>query len=53
VLPIIAYPLSASPAKRLKILSHTPVSAQRQKRVWAFFQAPNRAGRSRHGTPAR
>jgi hypothetical protein len=53
VLSIIAYSLSASPAKCLKILSHTPVLAQREKRVWTFFQAPNRSGRSRQGMPAR
>src|SRR5689334_1150796 len=52
-LSIIAYPLSASPAEGRKILSHTPVLAQRQKRVWTFFQAPNRSGRSRQGMPAR
>src|SRR3954451_20151493 len=53
VLSIIAYSLSASPAKCRKTRSHTPVLAQRQKRVWTFFQAPNRSGRSRHGMPAR
>src|SRR4051812_7640050 len=53
VLSIMAYSLSASPAKCLRILSQTPVLAQRQKRVWTFFQAPNRSGRSRHGMPAR
>src|SRR3954451_2463899 len=50
---IIAYSLSASPAKCRKTRSHTPVLAQRQKRVWTFFQAPNRSGRSRQGMPAR
>src|SRR3954464_9599740 len=53
VLSIITYSLSASPAKCRKILSQTPVLAQRQKRVWTFFQAPNRSGRSRQGMPAR
>src|SRR3954471_19504733 len=53
VLSIIAYSLSASTAKCRKILSQTPVLAQRQKRVWTFFQAPNRSGRSRQGMPAR
>ena len=53
VLSIMAYSLSASPAKCLKTRSHTPVLAQRQKRVWTFFQAPNRSGRSRQGMPAR
>jgi hypothetical protein len=53
VLSIIAYSLSASPARCRKILSHTPVFAQRQKRVWTFFQSPNRSGRSRQGMPAR
>src|SRR3954453_5423723 len=53
VLSIIAYSLSASPAKCRKILSQTPVLAQRQKRLWTFFQAPNRSGRSRQGMPAR
>src|SRR6186997_1241932 len=53
VLSIIAYSLSASPAKCRKTRSHTPVLAQRQKRVWTFFQAPNRSGRSRQGMPAR
>src|SRR4051794_28064393 len=53
VLSIMAYSLSASPAKCLKTRSHMPVLAQRQKRVWTFFQAPNRSGRSRQGMPAR
>src|SRR3954454_2048284 len=53
VLSIIAYSSSASPAKCRKILSQTPVLAQRPKRVWTFFQAPNRSGRSRQGMPAR
>src|SRR5690349_6568380 len=53
VLSSMAYSLSASPAKCRKILSHTPVFAQRQKRVWTFFQAPNRSGRSRQGMPER
>src|SRR3954447_3491668 len=50
---IIAYSLSASPAKCLKTLSQTPVFAQRQQPVWAVFQAPNRSGRSSQGMPAR
>src|SRR4051794_14993484 len=53
VLSIMAYSLSASPAECRKTRSHTPVLAQRQKRVWTFFQAPNRSGRSRQGMPAR
>src|SRR3954449_12226900 len=53
VLSTIAYSSSASPAKCRKTRSHTPVLAQRQKRVWTFFQAPNRSGRSRQGMPAR
>src|SRR4051794_1847957 len=53
VLSIIAYSSSASPAKCRKTRSHTPVLAQRQKRVWTFSQAPNRSGRSRQGMPAR
>src|SRR3954451_22939767 len=53
VLSTIAYSSSASPAKCRKTRSHTPVLAQRQKRVWTFFQAPNRSGRSRQGVPAR
>src|SRR3954447_7253495 len=53
VLSIMAYSSSASPAKCSKMLSQPPVVAQRQKRVWTFFQAPNRSGRSRQGMPAR
>jgi hypothetical protein len=53
VLSIIAYSLSASPARRRKTLSQTPRLAQRPKRVWTFFQAPNRSGGSRQGMPAR
>src|SRR3954467_2910906 len=53
VLSIIAYSLSASPARCRKILSHTPAFAQRQKRAWTFFQSPTRACRSRQGMPAR
>src|SRR5436305_704268 len=53
VLSIMAYSLSASLARCLKTLSQTPALAQRQKRVWTFFQAPNRSGRSRQGMPAR
>src|SRR5215213_11958237 len=53
VLSIIAYSLSASSARCSNTLCHTPPLAQRQKRVWTFFQAPNRSGRSRQGMPAR
>src|SRR3984957_2253033 len=53
VASIIAYSLSGSSAKALKRLSQTPFFAQRENRVWTFFQAPNRSGRSRHGAPER
>ena len=53
VLSIIAYSLSASSAKWWKTLSHTPLLAQRAKRVWTFLQSPNRSGRSRQGMPER
>jgi hypothetical protein len=53
VLSIIAYSLSASPARCSKTRFQTPPLAQRPKRVWTFFQAPNRSGRSRQGIPAR
>src|SRR3954462_4248741 len=53
VLSIIAYSSSASPARRSKTRFQTPPLAQRQKRVWTFFQVPNRSGRARQGMPAR
>ena len=33
----------------LKRLSQTPLAAQREKRLWVFFQSPKRSGKSRHG----
>src|SRR5712671_1210310 len=53
VASIIAYSLSGSSAKVLKRLSQTPLAAQREKRLWMFFQSPKRSGRSRHGAPER
>jgi hypothetical protein len=53
VLSIMAYSSSASLAKCRKTRSYTPALAQRPKRVWTFFQGPNRSGRSRQGMPAR
>src|ERR1700729_239216 len=38
VASIIAYSLSGSSAKALKRLSQTPFFAQRENRVWTFFQ---------------
>src|SRR6202046_4065002 len=52
VASIIAYSLSGSSAKALKRLSQTPFFAQRENRVWTFFQAPNRSGRSRPARPS-
>ena len=53
VASIIAYSLSGSSAKVLKRLSQTPLAAQREKRLWMFFQSPKRSGKSRHGAPER
>ena len=53
VLSIMAYSWSASPARCRKTRSQTPALAQRPKRVWTFFKAPNRSGRSRQGMRAR
>lgn len=53
VASIIAYSLSGSSANVLKRLSHTPLFAHRENRVWMFFQLPKRSGRSRHGAPER
>jgi hypothetical protein len=53
VASIIAYSLSGSSAKTLKRFFQTPLSAQREKRLWVFFQPPKRSGRSRHGAPDR
>jgi hypothetical protein len=53
VLSIIAYSVSASPARRAKTRAQTPVLTQRPKRVCTFFQPPKRSGRSRQGMPAR
>jgi hypothetical protein len=53
VASIIAYSLSGSSAKVLKRLSQTPLAAQREKRLWVFFQSPKRSGKSRHGAPER
>src|SRR5919107_4436508 len=53
VLSIMAYSLSASPAKCWKSLAHMPRLAQRLKRVCTLFQSPKRSGRSRQGMPAR
>jgi hypothetical protein len=36
-----------------RIRDHTPLLHQREKRRKTEFQAPNSAGRSRHGTPVR
>ena len=53
VLSILAYSLSASPAKYWNTLAHTPLTAQRLNRVWTAFQGPKRSGQSRQGIPAR
>src|SRR6266852_2189935 len=53
VLSIMAYSLSASAVKISKTFFHTPVSAQRENRVWIFIGSPKRSGRSRQGMPAR
>ena len=53
VASIIAYSLSGSSAKVLKRLSRTPLAAQREKRLWVFFQSPKRSAKSRHGAPER
>jgi hypothetical protein len=53
VASIIAHSLSGSSAKVLKRLSQTPFAAQREKRLWVFFQSPKRSGKSRHGAPER
>jgi hypothetical protein len=53
VASIIAYSLSGSSAKVLKRLSQTPLAAQREKRLWVFFQSPKCSGKSRHGAPER
>src|SRR6266404_1674262 len=53
VASIMAYSLSGSSAKVLKRLSQTPLAAQREKRLWMFFQSPKRSGKSRHGAPER
>jgi hypothetical protein len=53
VASIIAYSLSGSAANALKRFSQTPLAAQREKRLWVFFQPPKRSGRSRHGAPER
>ena len=53
VLSIIAYSLSASPARCLKTFAYTPLLAQRLKRVCTLRNSPNRSGKSRHGIPAR
>jgi hypothetical protein len=53
VASIIAYSLSGSSAKALKRLAQTPVTAQREKRLWVLHQSPKRSGKSRHGTPTR
>src|SRR4051794_3023305 len=53
VLSIIAYSLSASPAKCLRTLSRTPVLAQRPRGVGPFSRPPTRPGGPRHGIPAR
>ena len=50
---IIAYSLSASALKAVKIRSHTPPLAQRLNRVCVLFQPPKRSGRARQGMPAR
>src|SRR6202041_2333628 len=42
-----------STRKVLKRLSQTPLAAQREKRLWVFFQSPKRSGKSRHGAPER
>lgn len=33
--------------------SHTPLSLQRQNRLWVFFQSPYVGGKSRQGAPVR
>jgi hypothetical protein len=53
VLSMMAYWLSASPAKCWNTLAHTPLAAQRLNRVWTGFQGPKRSGKSRQGIPAR
>ena len=53
VASIIAYSLSGSSAKVLKRVSQTQLAAQREKRLWVFFQSPKRSGKSRHGAPER
>ena len=42
---------STSMASSLKSCSHTPVLAQREKRLYTVFQEPKRSGRSRQETP--
>ena len=44
---------SASLASSANVLSQTPLSDQRPKRLYTLFQSPNSAGRSRHGLPVR
>jgi len=54
VASIIAYSLSGSSAKGLeKTLPKLPLAAQREKRLWMFFESPKRSGKSRHGAPER
>ena len=37
--------------QRFSHSSHIPLSRQRQKRRWVFFQSPSSGGTSRHGAP--
>ncbi len=48
-----AYSKSGSPDSAVKMLSNTPLQAQRRNRRKTVFQRPNASGRSRHGTPVR
>src|SRR5215471_14248413 len=47
------YSKSESSDRCLKIRSHTPLFAHRQKRVYMVYHLPNSFGRSRHGAPVR
>ena len=49
----MAYSLSLSCDSTSKTLCHTPVLAQRIKRVCITLKAPKRSGKSRHGIPER
>ena len=51
VASIIMYSLSRSSAKALKIRAKTPLSHHLRKRLWVFFQSPNRSGSHATGCP--